>query len=217
MDIGHFGVGLALKKTDTGDSVNLGILTLAGLFLDLLYYIFLITGIEGMLTGSENLLSALPYSHGVLASIVWSAAAFMMVWLWKREQWKKPLQSALIVAAAVFSHFILDAIYYTLGLPSGILTAIQWILVVAGLWLYINTVKQKTQVSAWKLILPAAIPVIVLSIPTILLLFAGPVSTATLPDPGLIGVFGIFQILVCAAVAFWIDHNVRKPGSNGGA
>jgi hypothetical protein len=214
MDIGHFGAGLALKKADTANEINLGVLTLAVLLLDLLYYIFLIAGIEDILTNHATFVSTLPYSHGVIASIAWSAVAFTTVWLLGHKRWKKPLRSASTVAIAVFSHLVLDIIYFALGIPGGILTAIQWAIVVLGLWLYISTVNREAQVSVLGLIVLTSIPVVVLSLPSILLLITGPISTTELPDPTIIGVVGMVQILVCVAVAYWIDHIVKSRKNN---
>lgn len=46
MFIGHFGVGLALKKADK--NISLGVLFLAVSFIDLLHYFLTIIGIESV-------------------------------------------------------------------------------------------------------------------------------------------------------------------------
>ncbi len=53
-----------------------------------------------------------PYSHGLLATLVWSAAAAFVVFAFSRDR-----RAATIAAAAVFSHFILDALVHVQGLP----------------------------------------------------------------------------------------------------
>jgi len=46
MFIGHYGVGLALKKAD--NKISLGLLFFAVSFIDLLHYIFVFIGIESV-------------------------------------------------------------------------------------------------------------------------------------------------------------------------
>src|SRR5689334_19932365 len=111
MFAGHLAAGLALKKAEP--RVNLGILFFASLFADFLLGLFVLFGIEQVhvpanFADIHYLMFTFPYSHGLLASLLWSLLAFLVVqplWRKKREQKRR---AGLVIALAVFSHFLLD-------------------------------------------------------------------------------------------------------------
>jgi membrane-bound metal-dependent hydrolase YbcI (DUF457 family) len=58
-----------------------------------------------------------PYSHSLLASVLWSLAAYLLYVLWvARREPQKHLLGA-IAALAVFSHFVLDLVTHRPDLP----------------------------------------------------------------------------------------------------
>ena len=76
MFVGHLGVGLGLKKVEP--EVNLGLLFFATLLLDFLLGIFVLMGIEQVHVPADYaslhyLMFTFPYSHGLLASLIWAA------------------------------------------------------------------------------------------------------------------------------------------------
>jgi hypothetical protein len=58
-----------------------------------------------------------PYSHGLLAAIGWSALAGVATFLWYLRLQAAKLRAAALVAAAVFSHWLLDALVHAPELP----------------------------------------------------------------------------------------------------
>ncbi len=130
MFIGHFAVGLSAKKV--APQVKLGTLFLAAQFLDLLWPIFLILGIEHARIAPGNTAFTpfdfydYPFSHSLLASIIW-AVLFGRIYYYV----KKNLRNSIIVGCVVFSHWLLDFISHKpdLAIAPGIHIALG-----LGLW-----------------------------------------------------------------------------------
>ena len=78
MFIGHFGTGFAVKKV--ASSISLGTLFLAAQFIDLLWPIFLLIGIERVEVDVGNTVVTplnfidYPVSHGLLSVLIWPTA-----------------------------------------------------------------------------------------------------------------------------------------------
>jgi len=117
MFIGHFGVGLAGKRV--GPRVSLGTWFLAAQFVDLLWPILLLLGIEhARIDPGNTRVTPLeffdyPISHSLLMSIVWGAA-FGLVYRWFR---KSDVRTAFWLGLAVVSHWFLDLIVHRPDLP----------------------------------------------------------------------------------------------------
>jgi FtsH-binding integral membrane protein len=109
MFIGHFAVGLGAKKV--APQVKLGTLFFAAQFLDLLWPIFLILGIEHARIAPGNTAFTpfdfydYPFSHSLLMSIVWAVLFGGIYYYVKRN-----LRNSIVVGCAVFSHWLLDFI-----------------------------------------------------------------------------------------------------------
>ena len=107
MFIGHFGVAFAAKRV--APRTSLGTLILAAQFLDFLWPAFLLLGIEHLtIAPGTTRVSPLdftdyPFSHSLLMAMMW-AILFGGVYYALRPN----LQSAFVVGAAVFSHWVLD-------------------------------------------------------------------------------------------------------------
>jgi hypothetical protein len=115
MFVGHLGVGLALKKVDS--RINLGYLFFAAMFSDVLLWILVLTNTEKVIipsdyTDTHFLNFSFPYSHGLMASLVWSALFFILTRLLIKRT-----SAAIAVSLAVFSHFLLDFIVHIPELP----------------------------------------------------------------------------------------------------
>jgi hypothetical protein len=161
MFIGHFAVGLALKRADK--SLSLGLLFTAAQLSDLIYGITLLIGAEkvSIIAGANPLTSAeytfFPYSHSLLATLLWAGLVALTFITVPFKSTLPKSKTALIMATAVLSHFILDAIVhnpemdllgngvYKIGLglwnypyASYIVEAL---LLTAGLWIYLRTTK----------------------------------------------------------------------------
>ncbi len=109
MFIGHFGTGLAAKKID--NKISLGTLFLASQFIDLLWPIFLLFGLEkvkiepGNTAFTQLNFISYPYSHSFFGVLIWSLLFGSIYFLFRKN-----IKSALLLAALVMSHWILDLI-----------------------------------------------------------------------------------------------------------
>ncbi len=118
MGPGHFGVALVAKPL--APKAPLWSLLVASETLDLLCFGFISLGIEK--TGASQVdqqhgiqmitPGVIFLSHGLLMSLVWSAAAGAATYLFLRDRRASP-----IVALVVFSHWILDFIVHQPDLP----------------------------------------------------------------------------------------------------
>jgi len=122
--IGHYGVSLAAKRYEP--RLSLGWLFVAVQFLDVLFSIFVLAGVEkmriapGYTAVNPYDLFFMPYSHSLLGALGWSVVFAAGFGLLSRaaaaqRQWLAPA----ILAAAVFSHFVLDVPVHTPDLPLG--------------------------------------------------------------------------------------------------
>ncbi len=116
MFIGHYAVAFAAKKA--APKVSLGTLFLAVQFLDLLWPILLLLGLEHMRIDPGNTTFTpldfydYPISHSLVTALVWSlgfAAVYNVFRRYPRGAW--------ILAAGVFSHWILDYITHGPDMP----------------------------------------------------------------------------------------------------
>jgi membrane-bound metal-dependent hydrolase YbcI (DUF457 family) len=118
MFVGHYGVSFAAKKSDP--EIPLWVLFVAVQLLDVAWAPLVLAGIEKVrivpgITASNPLdLYYMPYTHSLAAALVWSAAALATYSLASR---RRHAAAALIVAAAVFSHWILDLVVHRPDLP----------------------------------------------------------------------------------------------------
>jgi membrane-bound metal-dependent hydrolase YbcI (DUF457 family) len=116
MFLGHFAVCFAAKKP--APVVSLGTLFLAAQFIDLLWPIFLLLGLEGAhIAPGDTAFTPLdfyhyPYTHSLAAVFVWSVAFGTVYYALKRNA-----KAARILGAAVLSHWILDFITHRPDLP----------------------------------------------------------------------------------------------------
>ncbi len=132
MFIGHFAVGMAAKSVKP--SLSLGTYFLAVQFVDLLWPTLLLFNIEQVtITPGITAMTPLdfvhyPYTHSLLMAAVWAAAGFALVYLLKKDS-----TAALLIAACVASHWLLDFFTHRPDLP---LTLSEATKVGLGLWNY---------------------------------------------------------------------------------
>lgn len=122
MFIGHYGVSLAAKRYSP--RVPLWALFLAVQLLDLLFAVFVLTGIEkmriipGFTAYNPYDLYSMPYSHSLVGALAWSAFVGIGCLLVARRLPRGPrIAAAAVLGAAVFSHFLLDVPMHTPDLP----------------------------------------------------------------------------------------------------
>jgi hypothetical protein len=115
---GHFGIALAAKPLVP--EVPLWTLLVASEALDLLSFGFISLGLERMAVTKIDLQhgiqtitpGSVPYSHGLLMSIIWSILFGALAYIFFRNR-----RTSVILGLVVFSHWILDFIVHIPDLP----------------------------------------------------------------------------------------------------
>jgi hypothetical protein len=118
MFIGHYGPAFAAKPVET--RLPLWLLFLAVQWLDVGWSALVMLNVEklrivkGFTEGSSLDLYYMPFTHGLIGALALSAALGAIVSLFYRERRAAIL---LVVAGAVFSHWILDLVVHVPDLP----------------------------------------------------------------------------------------------------
>ncbi len=122
MFVGHYGVAFAVKTER--NRIPLWVLFIAVQFLDYIWATLVLLGIEklrvikGFTAGSMLDSHYHPYSHSLIAAILWSSVAVVGYnSLCSRLGYSYRKSTALIVGVAVFSHWILDLLAHPRDLP----------------------------------------------------------------------------------------------------
>src|SRR5262245_17171989 len=117
MFVGHYGVAFATKKADA--SIPLWVLFLAVQWLDVIWAPLVLLGIERVrivpgFTATNPLdLYYMPYTHSLVAAILWSVAVAAVNGAVRPTNTK----TGLLIGLGVFSHWILDFIVHAPDLP----------------------------------------------------------------------------------------------------
>ena len=131
MFVGHFGVGFAIKKVAAKPS--LGTLFLATQFIDLIWPLLLLLGLERVRIDPGNTVVTpldfvyYPISHSLVTVLIWGLVVGGIYYFFKRDK-----QGAVWLGILVLSHWLLDFFTHRPDLPlwpSG-----DSILVGLGLW-----------------------------------------------------------------------------------
>ena len=113
MFVGHYSFSFAGKSAEK--RIPLWLLFIAVQFIDVLWSIFVLLGIEKVrivpgITASNALdLYYMPYTHSLAGVLCWSALAYVVC---QMTPSLRGVRTGLILAAAVFSHWILDLIVH---------------------------------------------------------------------------------------------------------
>jgi hypothetical protein len=116
MFIGHYAVGLAAKRLEP--SLSLPVLLAAPQALDLLWPIFVLSGIEHVeVAPGETAFTPLrfvsyPWSHSLVMSLVWGVLFAAIVWARGRS-----IRGGGIAFALVVSHWVLDVASHRPDMP----------------------------------------------------------------------------------------------------
>jgi hypothetical protein len=114
--IGHFAVGFAAKRA--APRASLGTYVAAATFLDILWPVFLLLGIEtvriapGIVPACPFDFVSYPWSHSLLMAVVWSGVFGGAHYLIRRDR-----TTARMLGAVVFSHWVLDWVTHQPDLP----------------------------------------------------------------------------------------------------
>jgi len=219
MFLGHVGVGLALKRW--APSCSAGVLVAGALLLDWLLGLFVLAGVEEVhvpadFAQAHFLTFTFPWSHGLLATLVWSAlgAAVAAVLL------RGPARAwgALVVASAVASHFLCDVVEHVPELPLlgptstrvglGLWRAMPWALALEvalaalGLWLY----RRATPGG-----FPWGMALFLLGVAAVAL--PGQLLSAEAPPRGFLVATWLLQAPLLGLLAGWVDARRRRTAT----
>jgi hypothetical protein len=212
MFIGHYGVGFAGKKVDNKPS--LGTLFFAAQFLDLIWPVFILTGIEkvkiepGLMAANPLDFTYYPFSHSLLFAVVWGTIFGIIYFIIRKN-----IKGSILLGLLVLSHWILDLIVHRPDLPIfpwGNLkvgfglwnsvpfsVAVELFIFAVGAYFYSSVTKPKNKKGTytfWGLII------------FLVLIYAANVFGSPPPSVEAIGFAGLSQWLIIAW-AYWIDRN----------
>ncbi len=218
MFIGHFAVGMALKKADR--ALSLGFLFIGAQLSDLIYGFNLLTRVEkvSLVAGTNPLTSAdyifFPYSHSLVATLVWTGLIALIFLIAPIKSSLPKKKTAIVMAIAVLSHFVLDVIVHNpdmdllgngaykigLGLWNYPFASygIEAFLMVIGLWIYLRSTKSKGLSGNLGIPLLSAILLILNAVST----FGAPETNVEYFVATMIAIY-----LGTIAAAFWLDRN----------
>lgn len=213
MFVGHYAASLALKTLEK--RASLGVLFLAVQFVDILFFPFVLLGIERMnivekFTQSTHFeLEYMPYTHSLIGSLFWAGAAYALF----RWGIVKNKSVAMVVALAVFSHWLLDLVVHTPDLPlwsdtslklgfglwnNAVMTyALEAVLLLSALWLYLKSTTSVSLVGKYGM----GIFVILLLSINVMNIF-GPFQGDSML---VLAISALTSYFLFAAVAFWLD------------
>jgi membrane-bound metal-dependent hydrolase YbcI (DUF457 family) len=211
--VGHYAASLALKSLEK--RASLGVLFLAVQLVDILFFPFVLLGIERVnivehYTQSTHFeLVYMPYTHSLAAFVAWSGLAYALFrWVIVKNR-----SVALVVALAVMSHWLLDVFVHTPDLPlwsdaspklglglwnNAVATyLLEAILLLVGLWLYLRATVAATKAGKYGM----GVFVVFLLLVNIVNIF-GPLQG---DSKVALAVTALASYLLFAAVAFWLD------------
>jgi hypothetical protein len=216
---GHIGAALAIGRAER--AVNVGVFVAAALLLDFLLWVFVLFGWESVaipadFVGTHQPEFAFPYSHGLLASAAWAAlagVAALVLCVHLRTRWRV----ATLVAVAVLSHWILDALVHRPELPlagSGsprvglalwdnmpFALTVEAGLVVVGLYLFISG----TRIGRNK-----SIALVVLSGVVMTFTAMGMTTAPAPPSAAAMAGGSLAALAVVCALAYWLGRPPRQ-------
>jgi hypothetical protein len=165
MFIGHFGVALAAKRF--APRTSLGILIFAAEFLDLIWPIFLLIGLEhvrvvpGITKVQAFDFYDYPFSHSLTMVLRWALAVGLVYYLLRRY-----VKESWILGALVVSHWVLDSVTHRPDLPvwpggpkvglglwnswAGSIS-VELLVFGVGIWLYLGATRARDGIGAWGL------------------------------------------------------------------
>ncbi len=213
MFLGHYAVGFASKRV--APRASLAWFVAGAALLDLLFPLFVILGLESarFVPAREPFLRLsldnYPWTHSLLMAVVWSVLLGALCRAVTRDR-----TAALIAAAAVFSHWVLDFITHTPDLPlapgsptrvglglwnstAGTLV-VEGAMYVAAIWLYATCTRARDRVGSWGL---WAFVVF------LALVYASNVFSSAPPNPRLFAWLALVMGWLMVLWAWWFDRH----------
>ena len=216
MFIGHFGLAIAAKRV--APRVSLGTTIFAAEFLDVVWPVLVLTGIEkveiapGITRVTPLDFVYYPWSHSLLMACVWGVLFALAYWLIRRRP-----RDALLLGALVVSHWVLDWIVhrpdlplypggprYGLGLWNSVAATmvVEWGMLAAGIYLYVRSTRPLDRIGTyayWGLVVFLALS------------YLGATFGPPPPSPEAVAWSSLIGYLM-VAWGWWIDRH-RSPAS----
>ena len=216
MFIGHYGVSLAAKRVDA--RLPLGWLFVAVQLPDIVWAVLFLVGVEkARIIPSQTAVRAvdlyyIPYSHSLVASLLWAGAIYAIFRLLPTRAAHLPKKGtvAIVLALAVFSHFVLDVIAESnlplyddaakvgFGLVNNPIAAyiVEGLILVGGLILYLKSTTPKNLTGKYGMVV-----FVVLMLGFNLAMFGSPPTNLHFVALSSLGSFAVMT-----GVAFWLDR-----------
>lgn len=213
MFIGHYATCLALKKVEK--KASLGMLFLSVQLVDILFFPFVLLGIEKIniienFTQSTHFeLEYMPYTHSLLASILLAGFVYIVY----RIISPRNKSVAFVMGIAVLSHWFFDLIVHTPDLPlwsdtstklgfglwnNAIATyTLEAVLLGGGLWLYLSATTARSSIGKYGM-----------GIFILMLLLVNAVNIFGPPFGGTktsLAISALVMYFLFAGVAHWLD------------
>lgn len=221
MFIGHYGIAFGLKKLDK--VVSLGWLFVAVQMVDIFWTLLVFFGVEKVaivpgLTAANPLdFIYYPFTHSVVAFIIWGLVAFIIVYLGHFRSSLTKAKFGLLIGFAVISHLLLDLIVHRPDIPLASEDSIKFgfglwnhvavsytleaLIFVGGALIYYKAVDYLTRKRKIAL---GAFVIVLLLINLINLIGPPP------PDTTTIAVTGFISYIVFALFGFWLDRVAKN-------
>ena len=211
MFVGHYGPSFAIKSLRP--AIPLWALFIAVQLVDVAWALLVLLGVEKVrivpgITASNPLdLYYMPYTHSLVAAVIWSVAVAILVMLMPRVATRS---AAIWIGAAVFSHWVLDVLVHRPDLPiyddtmkiglglwnfPAIALALEVAILFGGMVMYLRVTKPINAVGRFGLPVFGVVMVAIQSY-----VFFGPAPTS----PAAAATTALVSYVVFAAVAEWL-------------
>ena len=213
MFVGHYSASLALKSVEK--NASLGLLSLAVQFVDILFFPFVLLGIERInvvenFTQSTHFeLEYMPYTHSLLASFLCAGFIYGVY----RIIPPRNRSVALVMGIAVLSHWFYDLIVHTPDLPlwsdastklglglwqNAIATyTLEALLLVVGLWLYLRSTTATSSTGKYGM----GVFIVILLLVNAVNIFGPPFGDSKIS----LAISALAMYFIFAGTAHWLD------------
>jgi len=213
MFVGHYGPSYAIKAARP--QIPLWLLFLAVQLVDVGWAILVLLNVEKVriipgITASNPLdLYYMPYTHSLIAAVLWSVAAVAL------SKWLlgiKSMSAAVWIGAAVFSHWVLDLLVHRPDLPiyddtlkvglglwnyPAIAITLEAAILFVGMFIYLRTTKAINSIGRFG---PPIFGLAMLAIQSYVFFGPPPVS------PAAAAITALVAYVAFAFVAQWLDR-----------
>ncbi len=225
MFVGHYAASLALKRVEP--KASLGWLFLAVQFVDILFFPLVSLGIERMsviphyTAATHFRLDYMPYTHSLVAAFLWSGVWYIAFRLLPMRKRVNTGRLALVMALAVFSHWVLDLVTHTPDLPlwfgsspkvgfglwrSALATyVVEAALLLVGLRLYLRATKARAKPGKYGM----TAFVLLLLLVNVVNVFGPPMGSSQWS----LAVSALVTYFLFAGIAFWLDRKRTGVGA----